>query len=59
MELLVEFAFVVAMGDIFVIYIAVSVFQLTIYGGFVDGTRTNIVGECAEKDCIIHPHVLV
>ena len=43
-----EFAFVMAMGGVFLVDVGIATFQFFINAGFVYCTGTDVVGECAE-----------
>lgn len=59
MKLSVEFAFVVAVGGVFLVDVGVTAFQFLIDGGAVDSTGADVVCECAEQDCVTFSHVFV
>lgn len=47
-----EFTFVVTMGGVHLIYIAVAGFQKTDYAGLVDCAGADVVGQRSEKDTV-------
>ena len=53
MDSFVEFAFVAAVGNIGLEYVAVAGFQSLQDGGFVDDAGTAVVGERAEKNRVL------
>ena len=46
-------AFVAAVGNVGLEYVAVAGFQLFQDSGFVDDAGTTVVGECAEKNGVL------
>ena len=46
-------AFVAAMGNVGLEDVAVAGFEFLQDGGFVDDTRTAVIGECAEKNRVL------
>ena len=58
-ELAMELALVAAMRRVLLVDVAVPSLEFLVNGGLVDRSGTDIVGECAEQDCVSLTHVLV